>query len=63
MSSITRRRNGLMALSVIGGSCLEGGSRPLNLKTGRPLSLLHLRYHYRESGLVPCPFADIHPDR
>jgi hypothetical protein len=29
MSSISRRRNGLMALSVIGGSCLEGGSRPL----------------------------------
>src|ERR1700746_1715478 len=24
-----------------GGSCLEGGSRPLNLKTGRPLLLLH----------------------
>jgi hypothetical protein len=23
MSSISRRRNGLMALSVIGGSCLE----------------------------------------
>src|SRR6516225_10901441 len=28
MSSISRRRNGLMALSVIGGSCLGCGSCP-----------------------------------
>jgi hypothetical protein len=35
-SSISRWRNGLMALSVMGGSCLGCGSRPLNIKTGRP---------------------------
>src|ERR1700756_4734216 len=29
MSSISRRRNGLMALSVIGGSCLGCGLQPL----------------------------------
>src|SRR5215469_5223358 len=55
MSSISRRRNGLMALSVIGGSCLEGGSRPLNLKTGRPLSLLHLRYQLPRERFSPMP--------
>jgi hypothetical protein len=32
MSSISRRRNGLMALSVIGGSCLGCGLQPLDLK-------------------------------
>src|SRR6516165_3609919 len=37
MSSISRRRNGLMALLVIGGSCLGCGLQPLNLKTGRLL--------------------------
>jgi len=40
MSSISRRRNGLMALSVIGGSCLGCGLQPLDLKTGRLLLLL-----------------------
>src|ERR1700739_3210647 len=40
MSSISRRRNGLMALSVIGGSCLALGLQPLDLKTGRLLLLL-----------------------
>src|ERR1700739_1305925 len=56
MSSINRRRNGLMAFSVIGGSCLEGGSRPLNLKTGRLLlatpETARLATNYRESGFV-----------
>jgi len=33
-------RNGLMALSVIGGSCLGCGLQPLDLKTGRLLLLL-----------------------
>src|SRR6516165_10071026 len=56
MSSINRRRNGLMAFSVIGGSCLERGSRPLNLKTGRLLlatpETARLATNYRESGFV-----------
>src|SRR5215831_4410678 len=50
MSSISRRRNGLMALSVIGGSCLGCGLQPLDLKTGRLLLLLPT--NYRGSGLV-----------
>src|ERR1700682_4108899 len=37
MSSIMRRRNGLMGFSLIGGSCLEVRVvDPLILKTGRP---------------------------
>src|SRR5215831_7244783 len=55
MSSISRRRNGLMALSVIGDPVLRGGSRPLNLKTGRPLSLLHLRYQLPRERFSPMP--------
>jgi hypothetical protein len=52
MSSISRRAQRADGLVGRWGSSLEGGSRPLVLKTGRPLSLLHLRY------LVPCPIAD-----
>src|ERR1700737_1010937 len=60
MSSISRRRNGLMALSVIGGSCLGGGSRPLNLKTGRLLlATPRVATNYRDSGLVVCPACSI----
>ena len=40
LSSVNRRRNGLVALSVIGGSCLGCGLQPLDLKTGRLLLLL-----------------------
>src|ERR1700732_1725559 len=37
MSSIMRRRNGLMGFSLIGGSCLEGGVLdPSILKTEHP---------------------------
>src|SRR5215471_3336802 len=56
MSSISRRRMGLMAFSVIGGSCLGSGLRPLNLKTGRLFPATPetppLATNYRESGLV-----------
>src|SRR5690242_9924715 len=59
MSSISRRRNGLMAFSVIGGSCLEGGSRPLKSQDRTPASATSsLATNYRESGLVQCPLAD-----
>ena len=60
MSSISRRRNGLVALSVIGGSCLEGGSKPLNLEDRTPASATSpVATNYRESGLVPCTKAVI----
>src|SRR3954447_5346559 len=54
MSSIMRRRSGLMAISVIGGSCLEDEvANPSILRTGR-------RPHYhpftsrRSSRALPC---------
>src|SRR4051812_24179727 len=54
MSSIMRRRSGLMAISVIGGSCLEDGvANSSILKTGR-------RPHHhpftsrRSSRALPC---------
>src|SRR5215471_19401894 len=63
MSSISRRRMGLMAFSVIGGSCLGSGLRPLNLKTGRLFPATPetppLATNYRESGLVVCPACSI----
>src|SRR5262249_62084157 len=40
MSSISRRRNGLMALSVIGGSCLGAGFSPSISRQDRLLVLL-----------------------
>src|SRR5215831_2584991 len=58
MSSIMRRRNGLMACSVMGCSCLERGCRPLHLKTGRPIRYTMSGARsgtaapYRASGLV-----------
>src|SRR5271170_4519706 len=39
MSSIMRRRNGLMHSSVMGYSCLNRGCWPLDLQTGRPVPL------------------------
>src|SRR6516164_1423111 len=60
MSSINRRRNGLMALSVIGGSCLGCGLQPLDLKTGRLLPATpRVATNYRESGLVVCPACSL----
>src|SRR6516164_8477304 len=64
MSSISRRRNGLMALSVIGGSCLGCGLQPLDLKTGRLLPATpRLTTNYRQSGLVHRRFfpVAVHP--
>src|SRR5690242_11015279 len=53
MSSISRRRNGLMALSVIGGLLSWVRFQTRNLKTGRLLSATpRLSTNYRESGLV-----------
>src|SRR6201997_5285826 len=52
MSSISRRRNGLMALSVIGGLLSWVRFQTRNLKTGRLLSATpRLSTNYRESGL------------
>src|ERR1700675_992606 len=41
MSSIMRRRNGLIAWSVMGGSCLEGGLQLLSFRQDAPLISPH----------------------
>src|SRR5215472_3696215 len=63
MSSISRRRNGLMALSVIGGSCLCGRIKAPQSQDRTPASATSpVATNYRESGLVPCPFAAVAND-
>jgi len=64
ISSINRRRKGLIALSVIGGSYLEGGSRPLNLKAGRGFRYSTGCYFVALSGCSPSSTEPVqsHPD-
>src|SRR5215472_11841699 len=60
MSSISRRRNGLMALSVIGGSCLCGRIKAPQSQDRTPASATSpVATNYRESGLVPCPLRGL----
>src|ERR1019366_4255036 len=50
MSSIIRRRNGLMVLSVMGYSCLNRGCYPRDFQTGRPIP----SPRSRQSNAPPC---------
>src|ERR1700730_95332 len=63
MSSISRWRNGLMALSVIGAPVLGEVLGPSISRQDAPLPLLpelsSLATSYRESGLVVCPACSI----
>jgi hypothetical protein len=59
MSSISRRRNGLMALSVIGAPVLGEVLGPSISRQDPAAATPPLATNYRESGLVVCPACSI----